>query len=115
MRCLPLFEYTFSTRYTRPVNMKAGAKMTFFQIYQRTTEGRRLAVQKRLTIGGIQISEGLRLVGFEFEARRGDAISGDVITGDHPADDPPQMINGRCINATSIYQLSLVHKYCNCK
>jgi hypothetical protein len=25
----------------------------------------------RLTIGGIQISEGLRLVGFEFEARRG--------------------------------------------
>jgi organic hydroperoxide reductase OsmC/OhrA len=27
--------------------------------------------ERRGTIGGIQISEGLRLVGFEFEARRG--------------------------------------------
>ena len=30
-----------------------------------------MAVQRRLTSGGIQISEELRLVGFDFEARRG--------------------------------------------
>jgi len=29
-----------------------------------------LVVQRRLTIGGVQISEGGRLVGFEFEERR---------------------------------------------
>ena len=38
-------------------------------------EGRRLVgfefEERRGRIGGIQISEGLRLVGFEFEARRG--------------------------------------------
>jgi hypothetical protein len=34
-----------------------------------------LVVQRRLTIGGIQISEGRRLVGFAFEARM-DTISG---------------------------------------
>jgi hypothetical protein len=38
-----------------------------------------LAVQRRLTIGGIQILEGRRLVGFEFEARRG-TISGIQIS-----------------------------------
>ena len=65
-----MFEYKFSTRKTRPVNMNAGAKM-IFQIDECTTEGWRLAVQRRLNIGGIQISEGRRLVGFEFEARRG--------------------------------------------
>ena len=44
-------------------------------------EGRRLAVQRRGTIGGIQISEGLRLVGFELEARRG-TIGGIQISED---------------------------------
>ena len=41
----------------------------FFQIDERTTEGWRLVVQRRLTIGWIQI-ESIRLVGLEFEARR---------------------------------------------
>jgi hypothetical protein len=38
-----------------------------------------LVVQRRLTIGGIQISKGRRFVGFEFEARR-DTISGIQIS-----------------------------------
>jgi hypothetical protein len=38
-----------------------------------------LTVQGRLTIGGIQISEDQRLVGFEFEARRG-TIGGNQIS-----------------------------------
>jgi hypothetical protein len=46
------------------------------------SEGRRLVgfeiEARRGTISGIQISEGLRLVGFEFEARRG-AIGGTLV------------------------------------
>jgi hypothetical protein len=38
LRCLPLFEYKFSTKYTRPVNMKAGAKILFSN--RRTYNGR---------------------------------------------------------------------------
>jgi hypothetical protein len=43
----------------------------FFHIDERTTEGWRLAVQRRLTIGWIQISEDRRLVVFLIRNKKG--------------------------------------------
>ena len=66
-----MFKYKFSTRLTRPVNIKAGVEMIYFKKASVQWKIDDWSFKRRRTIGGIQISVGLRLVGFEFEARRG--------------------------------------------